>query len=301
MDFQTKELYTIPATSTYTDVVVSTGWISHVIFDFGENVIGDVSIKIKPRLKTEWITLATDAMTTEATAVYHGHIPVLEGDTIQLGSECATAVNIYVTSTYEQGPVAATWEMFATGAGEASTSSSSTSSSSQSSDSSSSNSSDSSSSQSSDSTSSSSSSSVAYSSSSSSQSNSSDSSSSTSSESVDNVSSESSSSSKYGCETYYCGSQFLNDEFNVTWTYVDTYADHPYYTSANGNWYLFWDATYSKYVIAADLGDASDQWESSQDEAGSACPDGNYDGKDTGFMTDGACETTTTTTTQEPS
>ena len=112
-----------------------------------------------------------------------------------------------------------------------------------------------------------------------------DSSSSSSSSSVD-----SSSTSSLGlCEDEYCGQQFTNTDLNVTW-YLEGYNGHYYYTNGGQPfpYYLFWDATYSRYVISKDLGDPPDQWLTAQDLAAD-CPDGDYEGDDSGFLTAGPC------------
>ena len=276
MDFKTRIKYEIPAASTWASFSIdasTNGWISHMIFEFGTDVSGDISVAKKPHQSTSFYPVATQTLTTKGTAVYHCHIPVCLGDEIYLGCEIATACTIWVTFTYEQSGIANTWETFTAGSYDASSSSSS----SQSSDSSSSSSSNSSSySSESSNSSSSSSSSVGHSSSSSSSSSSQSSESSGSSESTQSSestpsSATSSSSSLEGCYAGYNVSgatttPAINGSYEIKGA---AYNSYPAYYNTNGYW--MWKTATGYWAISNDKGDPGSQFKSSTD-APCDCP-----------------------------
>jgi len=118
---------------------------------------------------------------------------------------------------------------------------------------------------------------------------SSDSSSSSSSDLSDSseTSSSSSQSGMGACAQDYCASGFstvaLNGSYYAT---GQVQAGKPVYKNA-GNWYLFYDTTYSTWAISNTIGDPPGQWKSSQD-VGAACPNGAYLAE-AGTLTAGKC------------
>lgn len=110
----------------------------------------------------------------------------------------------------------------------------------------------------------------------SSSSSSSNSSASSSSSSVDS----SSSSSLEVCDEKYSASGFATAAYNGIYTYTGVEYDGAHtYSNAGGTWYIWYESDVGYWILSNDVGDPSNQWKSSRDDAG-GCPNGAWSSED---------------------
>ena len=76
------------------------------------------------------------------------------------------------------------------------------------------------------------------------------------------------------CDNNYCVSGAGTAALNGTYTFVGDYVSgKPVYQKADASKFIWYDITYTRWVLGNDAGDPPGQWLSSQDNGGALCPD----------------------------